>query len=82
MGRPPLFDDGIMNYKLRNFRRVGVVVVVVGMAFLLQGCQNSPGDVRDLAGATDASSQQNEMMPHIQGPNSAPVVKGPTVAPK
>ena len=63
---------------MRNFRRVGVVVVVVGMAFLLQGCVNSA--VREADG--DASSQQSEMTPHIQGPNSAPGVKGPTVAPK
>ena len=68
----------MLEAKLRNFRRVGVVVVVVGMAFLLQGCVNSG----DRAGGGDASSQQNEMMPHIQGPNSAPGVKGPTVAPK
>ena len=65
----------MLEAKLRNFRRVGVVVVVVGMVFLLQGCVNS-------AGGGDASSQQNEMTPHIQGPNSAPGVKGPTAAPK
>ena len=66
----------MLEAKLRNFRRVGVVVVV-GMGFLLQGCVNSAVREADGGGA----SQQNEMMPHIQGPNSAPGVKGPTAVP-